>query len=330
MDGIHDPTPATRDTMTVVDGTGALLFQERISRGGRLYVAGAGGVFATTAPRIAVDGAGVRAVVTGTAVGVNVEPYSSTAYAGFVTWVGASPAGTWADIDYGGIGANARWIMGDGAHGGGAGAVTRSPAPAQPWTAPFTDAAFAAGITCLAYSHHYAGDLYPDDPGNDMWVAMTAAETSASVDGTGNTWVAAAAHGLGATPVDLGYSRLSGEFLAVDLTCGISRSTDGIAWTRYAAGAAGAPWAVIVNATTARIATDGYGHWYCLLVDSVANTAEIHASWDDGATWHEVWPDVILAGITDGCLWYGLGQFHVVLTDGAGAGLIYTSHRAGE
>jgi len=332
MDGIHDPTPATPDVMTILNAEPITPNEEYVSRGGRLWVAGTALAAPTVAvaPRVAVDGAGLRVQVLGSAVAGADVPWSSLNYAAWLTWAGGCAAGTWADIDYGGVGANARWVIGDGAHGGGAGAILRSPGPATIFSGPFTDAGFAGAITCLGYSHHYAGDIYPDDPGNHMWVGLSATECSVAVDASANAWSLAAAHGLGATPVDIAYSKPNTEWIAVDLTCGISRSTDGVTWVRSAAGTATGLYASIVNATTARICTDGFGHWLVLLVDSVGNTAELHASSDDGATWFEVWPDVVLAGVTDGCCWYGLGRFYAAITDAAGAGIIYATPRAAE
>jgi hypothetical protein len=335
VDGICDPALgggiSPTDTHTIADATGAGLWEEWISRGGRLWVAGAPGVAASTVPRLAVSGgalaASVRAMVTGTpGAGVDL-PQASTAYGAWAAWPGGGANGHWVDIDYGGQGADARFVVGDGTSG----AIRRAPDPASPFNLPLTAPGFAAGVTCLAHSHHDPADLYPDDPGNHIWVALTAAQCSISVHANANVWTAAAAHGLAAAPLDLACSKLTGEWIAVDAAAGICRSADGLVWTNAGPGTAGGLYSVIVAPTTARIATDGFGHWMVLLVDAVAGTAELHASHDDGATWREVWPDIILAAITDGALWHGHSQFHVVLMDPVvPAGVIYATHRVGE
>ena len=160
-----------------------------------------------------------------------------------------------------------------------------------------------------------------------MWVSLTNTQTATCTNI--NNWTTAL-HGLGAVPGDLGYSRVSGEWIAVDHLSGIDRSVDGLVWTRSAPGAAGGLFTAIAAPNVGRIATDGYGHWVVVLVDSGAGTAEIHSSADDGATWQEIWPDIIVPALVTGTVWYGDGSFHVVVEDGVGGGAIYSTLRAAE
>ena len=323
-DGIYDPTP-TRRTHTAVDASGALASLEYTSRGGRLWTALAGAPVAMAAPRIAVDGTDTRALVLYTAAS---QVWYSNAYAVWATWPAAGVAAQWQDIDYGGIGANARWVVISAA-----GSIARSTGPGvDAFSAPLTAPGFAAStMHVVAYSHHYAGDVYPSDPGNHMWLALTDTQCSVSTSANANVWSAAALHAIGAVPGDVGYSRLTGQWIAIDHLCGIDRSVDGLVWTRSAMGTANGLPATTVAPTTGRIATDGYGHWMAILIEAWgggagAGTAEIFASHDDGATWAEVFPDVVIAQIDDGCLWYGDGAFHVMVETGV-TGAIYSTLR---
>jgi hypothetical protein len=305
------------------------VWEEWVSQGGRLWAAGAPGIAAVTAPRLAVSGGplatSVRAMVTGNAgAGVDI-PQASIGYAAWAAWPGGGVNGHWVDIDYGGIGADVRYVAGEGTTGD----IRRTGGTALPWTLAFTLPGFAGGITCIAHTHHAPDDLYPGDPGNHAWLALTAAETSVSTHATANVWTPALAHAILETPMDVACSKLTGEWIAVANASGICRSMDGLAWTRAAVGTAGGLYATIVGPTTARIATDGYGHWMVLLVDSGAGTAEYHASYDDGATWYRVYEDLVVPALIDGALWYGHGQFHVLVTTGA-TGAIYSTPRVAE
>ena len=318
-DGAFDPTP-TRIRHTVVDGTPLAFPIEWQSRGGRFWGVVAAPATNLGVPRIAVDGLDSRVIVTGANTGGLDNPWFSTAYGVWTIWTVPTLDRMWVDVDFG----TGNWVIVEPAGG----ILNYANAVGNAFAAPITPPAFVPCTTIsVAHSHHNPGDLYPDDPGNDMWVSLTNTQTATCTNI--NNWTTAL-HGLGAVPGDLGYSRVSGEWIAVDHLSGIDRSVDGLVWTRSAAGAAGGLFTAIAAPTTGRIATDGYGHWVVVLVDSGAGKAEIHSSADDGATWQEIWPDIIVPALVTGTVWYGDGSFHVVVEDGVGGGAIYSTLRASE
>jgi len=297
------------------------------SQGGRNWIvspAGAPGV-GFNVPRMATDLVR-RGVVDGNP-GAATRPYFALTGAAWAAWPIASPAGGWLDIDWGGTGANARWVIG--------GDIAATPTlevssgTAVAFAPPGTPPAWggALGVNVVAYTHHYAADLYPDDPGNDEWLAMTPTETSISVDGQADVWTAPIAHAMTTPPWDVGYSRMSGEWIAVMSDGDIARSTDGLVWVCDAAAIFGAMGAGV--ATTARITTDGYGHWMLLEVNSGGPVCKLWASHDDGASWYRVYEELELANVFDGAIWYGAGQFHIVLQENStNIGTIHSTLKA--
>ena len=318
-DGIYDPTP-TRRVHTWIDQA-ALAGQEYLSRGGRLWAPGVPPlIVAVTLPRLAVNGADVRALALGTAAS---QMWYSTAYGAWATWPAAGVAGNWQDIDC--YQPGTRWVAISIA-----GLICRSLDPGvSAFTAPAVGPGFAApAVVSVAHTQHAPGDLYPTDPGNDTWLALTDTQCSISVD-AGNNWTAALAHGLASSPGDVAYSKIGGQWIAVDFGRGICRSVDGLVWTRSAPGTVGGLFAA-AGPTVVRIATDGFGHWAVFLLNQVAGTYEVHTSFDDGATWREVFPDYVVPNAAHGCLWYGDGAFHVMTTDSiapASLGAVYSTFR---
>jgi hypothetical protein len=84
---------------------------------------------------------------------------------------------------------------------------------------------------------------------------------------------------------------------------------------------AGCPIQGNINApTNIRIATDGFGDWVVVLLDTATTQFEIHVSWDNGVTWTWVHtldgPSISANSSVD--LWYGGGRFVIYLDDPTG------------
>ena len=329
-DGIYD---GTSHSVVSDDIGGGPADEDWQSVGGRNWIVSPAGVPAVgfVVPRMATDM--VRRGVVDGSPGAATRPYFALTGAAWATWPVGSPVGGWLDIDYGGIGANARWVIG-GDVGPWTPVIEVSSGTAVAFAPPGTPPAWggALGVNVVAYTHHYAADLYPDDPGNDEWLALSPTEASISVDGQADVWTAPIAHAMTTPPFDVGYSRMSGEWIAVMSDGDIARSTDGLVWVCDAAAIVGSMGAGI--ATTTRITTDGYGHWMLLEIDNgglggPGFVTKIWASHDDGASWYRVFEELELAAVWDGCIWYGRGQFHIVLQENStGIGTIHSTLRA--
>jgi hypothetical protein len=312
----------------VLDRAGA--DEEWTSAGARNWAAAAVPGITLTAPRLATDNITLRGVVDGTPLPGGTNPWVSILGGAWAPWA-LSPFGQWLDMDYGGTGAGIRWII-SGLLAAGTPSVLRSTGPAAAFVAPAIPPVWAPGpaVNLIAHSHHMPGDLYPQDPGNHVWLAMTSAEASVSTDAAANSWTAPVGHLLpvGAAPLDVACSKLSGEWICVCADGTLGRSYDGIVWINDTTSVVLPAAGVYVP----RIATDGYGHWMIAMLRPAAGVLYYWASPDDGATWYRVYYATYLPapGYTDHALWYGDGQFVAVGMDGAAAGSIYTSLRIAE
>lgn len=302
---------------TLIAATMAPLSEEALAlNGGQDWAAGAPPAGANQFPRIASDHLANRGLVVQAGAGLDV--FQSAAFGAWAPWAGAPFVGCRA-IHHDGVGL---WAVGDGggllyvstALGVALGAPTTPPAPA-----------FAEPIAVLRHSRHPAALVWPGDTGNPIWLAMGATKIARSVDG--QVWSATAAHGLGATPLDLAYSYSRKAWLVVlDNGTGAYSTDNGVTWSVPVA------IGVIAAPTSARLATDGYGEWICAIADSAGGGAyEIWGSWDEALTWHFVdLPGAPAAGAGQCCAaWFGEGRFVVALASG-GAPVIYVSDRAGE
>ena len=328
--GIYDPIADVH----IWHGHTGVAANEEATSDGLIWTGGAPWVVAGNALYCyaAHDGNGTRAQVTGNLVppGANQIGFS-TGFAAWAAWTAGEPNGQFTLIEHDHVGL---WVMTDiGGVGGASGDLLVSTGPANAWGAPTSAPGFAAGPTVLAHSHHPAALIYPNDPGNPMWIAMTPAQKSMSADG--QTWSAAAAHGIGGTPLGLAYSAHGTRWIAT-VACGgkgwITYSDDnGSTWNPSAVlGNAACPiTSSIVNPTEMQIACDGYGDWMIAIADSAGGSLELHASWDNGKTWARVpLPSTPYNAFAD--LWYGGGRFMLMTTDGAGNFAAYTSLRADE
>lgn len=323
-DGIYD---AGTGRHWVLDRNGAVADEEWSSAGARNWaVAGAVPGITITTPRLATDNLTVRGIVDGTPIVGGTNPWASVLGGVWAPWV-LSPLGQWLDIDYGGVGANGRWVIGGLLAAGPTPAVLRSTGPGAAFAAPAGPPVWAGApaVNIVAHSHHAPGDLYPDDPGNHVWLAMTSAEASVSTHASADVWAPPAGHLLPAAPLDVACSKLTGEWICVCADGTLGRSYDGLVWINDTTSVVlPAP-----GAYTPRIATDGYGHWVIAMI--LGAGLYLWASADDGTTWYRIYPAAYLAGgYTDHALWYGDGEFVVVGMDGASAGSIYTSMRIAE
>jgi hypothetical protein len=322
MDGVHDPITGSDVT---VDFTGAAAFEDNVAPGGMIWAAGAGGAGMSGAnARIACDHLGNIAFVNDILCppGLLAVAYSPTPLGGWVAWPGGgAPAGQWSIIEHDHLG---RWVIGDytalAVH------LLTSTAPANAFGACAAAPGFIAGQgpSCLKHSHHPAGSVWPADPGNQAWIALSLTEQSRSANGT--NWTAAAVHAMGSLPVDLAYSRFGTTWITILLNGQIGTSTDnGATWTVTNPLAASALGAL----TGARIACDGYGDWVIAMTDGAGGAVEVWASWDNGASWSMVFL-TSAPHPNDIALWYGGGRFHLMSTDAAAAWAGYASLRADE
>lgn len=270
------------------------------------------------AVRIAVDPiTSNRAVVTDSVP--NQSAWASTAYANFLQWPGGCLASRWITVAHTVIGD--RFLFGDTA-----GLIYRAQNPAALATAAATPPVWApAGPIILGASNHAAADVYPDDPGNDVLVALSLTQVSTS-NATGNVWSGVVAHGLGSMPLDIAYSKAGSKWICILANGQIGTSLDnGATW----AATASLPGAMAA-ATTSRIACDGFGDWVICLTDNVGNTTQLFASWDDGVTWVQVFYPIWVTNVEGIALCYGGGQFINIATDLAAACYVYTTLRAEE
>lgn len=309
-EGCYD---AAADTHDVIDDDG-FAFEESSSLGGLIYAVGTPPISAPgTSPTIAADGVGNRGVA-GDAVGLF---YSAARGA----WAIPGPwteAGPWGFIRHG----NGLWLIAKDAGTPALGKIKVSTGPAVAFVDPTTVPAWGGGavIYCVEHSHHPAAKLYPADPGNQYWVALTATQRSRSADG--DIWSAPAAHGMSGAPWGLAYSAFGTKWIAILSDGTISYSTTGLAW------AGASPLTSSLGALTeARIACDGYGDWVIALSDG--SGIEVHVSSDNGVTWRRVHlPVVPPPGHLK--LWYGGGRFHLFADSGAATFAAYVSFRADE
>ena len=318
-DGIYDVSTGRHSVLSR-----AIADEEWTSAGSRNWAVAAVPGITLTTPRLATDYLTLRGVVDGTPLGAGTNAWASVAGGAWAAWV-LSPLGQWLDIDYGGAGANARWVIGGLLAAGATPTVLISTGPAAAFFAPAGPPVWAGApaVNVIAHSHHAAGDLYPDDPGNHVWLAMTSAEASVSVHATAGVWTAPAGHLLPAAPLDVACSKLSGEWICVCADGTLGRSYDGVVWVNDITSVV-LPGA---GAYAPRIATDGYGHWMIAMI-SAAGFLYLWASPDDGTTWPRVYPEFWLpGGYADHALWYGDGQFVIVSQDGVSAGSVHTSLR---
>lgn len=320
IDGIHDPITGSE---VIVDFTGVAAFEDNTAPGGMVWAAGAGGAgMSGVQPRLAVDQAGNVAFVNSQACppAALAVAYSPTPLGGWVAWPGGgAPAGTWCLIEHDWLG---RWVI-----SGTLGTMLTSTAPAVAFGALATAPGWiAATIVGLKHSHHPAAKVWPADPGNQHWVALTPTQRSTSLDGT--NWTAAAAHGLGGIPWDLAYSAFGAKWICpvfnAGVLIGMGVSTDnGATWALGAAPAT----ALAGPLTQGRIACDGFGDWMMALGDGAA--VELWASWDNGGTWHEAYPPTTPIP-NNFALWYGGGRFHLMCNDAGANWTGYASLRADE
>ncbi len=270
---------------------------------------------AAAGPRIDLDPVTfTRAIATGA---VGDVPRFSIAYAAWAVWGGGTPAGTFVSIKWTQVGSV--WIMGDAA-----GVVTVSTGPGVAFAVPgvAVPGFAAAPVTALCASNHAATDVYPDDPGNDVVVAMTLTEVSTS-SGACTTWTAAALHGLGSQPRDLAYCKATGRFICTLANGNVGVSDDN-----------GATWsvvAVINTSTHARIACDGFGEWVVTKISGGPVGQIFQASVDDGDTWIDVHRTAYIGAPSAVALCYGGGRFHAVTQKaigGAGLAQVWVTPRA--
>lgn len=278
--------------------------------------------------RSAHDALGNRAIASALGGGAAVVFHSAAWAAWDATWGGAGFPGAWtpSDIDHDHLGGTGVWIVSD-PNVAGPGELWVSPAPGVPWANPVATPGFGGGQgpSLVRHTHHAAGMLYPDDPGNLCWVALSPLHRSYSLDGW--NWVPAAGHPWAAVPYDLAYSHLGTQWIGVLLDGGpngyLVYSDDNFSnATKSAAfGAAGCPVDTqINNPTFAKIATDGFGDWLLGIIDCTSGDFELHASWDNGVSWDQVYlpsvPTITANSSMD--MWYGGGRFVLWLDDPVG------------
>lgn len=189
---------------------------------------------------------------------------------------------------------------------------------ATPPAAGATQPGFAGAVTFVDHSRHAAAEVDPSDPGNLVWLAITATEASRSADG--NTWTAAAAHGIAAPAGSLAYTARSQLWHALDTTAGnlqlYTSDDNGDTW------AGGTVIWAPANIMRAAIASDRLGSLVVIATDTVTDETRAYASIDDGDTWTRIalpgdhfpgvpsWTRYPLAG-------FGGGRFMLVAEDGA-------------
>lgn len=286
--------------------------------------------------RSAHDNTGNRTIVNRLAPANHAIAHSPAWGAWDMTWgATAIPAMTPSAIahDHSGL-----WVIADGTVGG-PGELKVSPGPGVALINPTVTPGFGGGSgpSVIGHTHHPAGHVYPDDPGNMCFVALNFLERSYSLDG--QTWIAANPHGWAATPIDLAYSAHGTRWIAT-LTDGanafIATSDDNFvsAGKSLALGVAGCPiTSGIVNPAYFKIASDGFGDWVVGIMDPAGGDFELHVSWDNGDTWTRAYlptaPVVTANSAMD--IWYGGGRFVLWLDDPVAPGRqVFISLRGGE
>lgn len=190
-------------------------------------------------------------------------------------------------------------------------------------------------VPALRASNHDAGDLYPDDPGNDVkllfdnngalfrslgnsvatwsnvgpapFVPAPASERCLAYSKLGSRWGCIVTNGPGSTRPTFAYSDDNGDnwVEVVDSFDFVNR---------------GYP-AFSVGSDFLSLACDGFGHWIASAKVSATATAgtevlEIWASMDNGLTWNQVYFPGVTAGTATSAdradCWYGDGAFWVV------------------
>jgi len=306
---------SAQDTWWVVAAPGPVAAEELYSVGGLTNWAGAaaGPWAGLVLPRDCdVDPAGVRAVTFFDAADLI---YTTPAgYPGvYVLWAGLpGPGLIWEKVAHDHIGL---WVFADQN-----GVLYNSTGPAVAVAPVAVGPGFAAAIPiALEHSRHAALDVWDQDPGNPVWLAMTATEISTSADGL--SWTPAALHGIPTPARGLAYSKPTTKWGIIEGTAGNAQfhySTDnGLTWT------AGA----VIDATFGAISNthlqcDGFGHWVAVIADAVISP-KIYASADDGDTWYEIhmpatWPPAAGAILNSIPTAYGGGRFMIFTGDNAG------------
>jgi hypothetical protein len=190
------------------------------------------------------------------------------------------------------------------------------------WTVAGTPPAFAPmGVPqILRSSQHLPDDLWPGDPGNPVFMLISplSGQVSTSPDGDvwGVPWAGINAGALGWV-LDYGYGAWDTTWIAVlrqNLARDICVSVDnGLTWETRPALTSSVN--LFSTGSWARITTNGCGSW--LLVVSGGPLIEYHASTDNGATWHRVYPQISALANSEpqveaGSLWSGGGQICTV------------------
>jgi hypothetical protein len=186
-----------------------------------------------------------------------------------------------------------------------------------------TDTQFAAGEPCkLLHTRHPSGKIYPDDAGNQIWLALTPTEVNTSADGV--TWGTPSSHGVSNVDedADLAYSAYGARWII--MTPGISgglgtiaiSDDNGSTWTSYNR----LPYKNITSPLRTAIATDGFGTWVAGANESGPDDIEFFYSIDNGDTWSNLYLpfDGKEATLNNPCIYYGGGQFNIAVDVGSG------------
>jgi hypothetical protein len=175
------------------------------------------------------------------------------------------------------------------------------------------------GTYCsLKHSKHVAGTLYPNDPGNLTWMAVTSTQSSVSSDGV--TWGTPAAHGL--TGIDsecwMDYSAHGSRWIIATkgITGGLGTiaisDDNGATWTAYNR----LPYyRITAGITGVKIASDGFGTWVVAAADVGSNEVDTVYSVDNGETWEPMHLPYDGKQNARVALWYGDGQFNLAIED---------------
>jgi hypothetical protein len=269
-------------------------------------------------------GTGIRAVVQSAAGGI----HASTALGAYVQWAGP-PAFTASKIGHDWIGL---WVTDDTATTD----LYRSTGPGSAFVSTFTGFNnVGADIVRIGHTHHPAGILYPDDPGNQLWFAhnplLAVGNSEFATSSDGITWAIAGSPTVGSV-LDTAYGWYKSRFISIcsEVTGGLGRiiysDDNGVTWAALNV----IPYRNIATPTKARIVTDGYGVWIVNVIDAAGppDNCEMFCSVDNGATWYPVFvpndnrqhSNQILP-----CLYYGEGVFVMALTDADNVFQIYHS-----
>jgi hypothetical protein len=180
------------------------------------------------------------------------------------------------------------------------------------------DTGFTGSPCKILHTRHVSGVLYPNDPGNLIWLALAGTQVNTSTDGT--TWGAPWAHGIGVTldtDDHLAYGAYNSRWIATTKTItgglGVIAISDdnGATWTTYNR----LPYyRISANVARTWIATDGFGTWVTATLNTTTDEVDLCFSIDNGETWHPLF--LPFAGLTytttfGVSLWYGGGQFNL-------------------